>query len=858
MMEYLDSALMNDLPYTRFAIAVFAVMAHFGLSADMRQVNGYGSGDDWAQALCVAQGDAVLNAGAKTTVSLEANDVNIISDKSVSSNEIFLAEYKVLEKGDSFDGVYVRIQANVCEVSERVFDNGRTVIGKGKGASARAARENAIGNALMELGARVRSVGSYDKDELVKDETVFTGWAYVADIAELEKSRSGGEYVSKVKFRAFANQEMSDAKSDVVKRTSGTGRSVSDAMADARVRAAVDINTSYVARKAYQTGVLLSSVVKRKWRGFCYGAKLLGMQKVPVGWRLDLSMGFDDKAESLHARGIAQGIGLGVGKHRDDAFERAKWDVILNSGSVGDFSMSCEDGKEPKVMLRLVGSGYVGKAAVDYIASDDDQIAEIRAPVSRSKGNDSQCEQTEAVGYGQASDMHKAFLLARLQSLVNGGARYSVDRTYNGNNIVSNVCEVVARRDACAFMVEDEKAAGVRVRMKCRSGGDTGGTSTKGIGMAASEEAAMELARCDAALNFCSTADVWAKYENTGMIGSRQQLHGRPYLVDCNAEAVRLPDGRFLCMATADAVRDASNAGNVLKAKVSFEGRHADSLSASICATRRRLLIKAGATVDASMDYKDLELVSASAIYRAEGILSACQVDVSEQGGGYASKASGRVLSGDQADLRTGMKVFGYGIGASFGEARDAAVQDAVLNANSRFSAEERYSQGKFVAGQSKYAAEGYMFGIELLDSAVTGGRHVVKVKCVISSARKDELERAKKKVKVMGWGESEEAAKADAERNAIDAVFGREVRVSLQEVNDKVIDYDASDSTFEDGYVESSKVKGTVQKMGLYQVTISAVVRQKGKEKSGWGLFTVIAVICLLLGIIAVAREKL
>jgi cell division protein FtsW (lipid II flippase) len=56
---------------------------------------------------------------------------------------------------------------------------------------------------------------------------------------------------------------------------------------------------------------------------------------------------------------------------------------------------------------------------------------------------------------------------------------------------------------------------------------------------------------------------------------------------------------------------------------------------------------------------------------------------------------------------------------------------------------------------------------------------------------------------------------------------------------------------------VEESKVKNAVQKMGLYEVSISAVVRQRGKEESGWGWITAIIVIIVLLSIIAGVKNK-
>ena len=136
-------------------------------------------------------------------------------------------------------------------------------------------------------------------------------------------------------------------------------------------------------------------------------------------------------------------------------------------------------------------------------------------------------------------------------------------------------------------------------------------------------------------------------------------------------------------------------------------------------------------------------------------------------------------------------------------------------------------------------------------------GRYVVKVLSDISTARKDELEIAKKKVEVKGWGLCETAAKEDAERNAVDKVFGRHVKASLEEVDGIVQSSGSSSTAFENGYIEESKVENVAQKMGLYEVSISAVVRQRGKEDPSWGWITAIIVIIVLLSIIAGVKNK-
>jgi hypothetical protein len=194
--------------------------------------------------------------------------------------------------------------------------------------------------------------------------------------------------------------------------------------------------------------------------------------------------------------------------------------------------------------------------------------------------------------------------------------------------------------------------------------------------------------------------------------------------------------------------------------------------------------------------------------------------------------------------------VFGYGSGDSFDAARKAAVADAVINANSNFSVEEKYENGKYVSGKSQCSAEGYIFDCSVLSNEVSqDGRYVVKMLCDISTARKDELEIAKKKVVVKGWGVSEAAAKEDAERNAVDKVFGRFVTSTLGEMDGEIQEQKLFEDIFKKGYVKEAEVKKFEKKMGLHEVTCEVEVCQRGKEPSSW---SILGIIVIVLGLLA------
>ena len=217
----------------KLAISLSAVATLFA-NAEMRTVTGYGTGDTLNQALIMAQSDAVLNAGGKVVITEQAQGEVLVSDKGMSSNVLFVSGYKILEKGESFDGVSARIEAKVCKVSERQFENGKYVTGEGKGSTARIARLDAIGNAVSSLGVKIKAVGEYDKDALVKDEAEVVGWAFVTDVEEVDSTCQNGKYKSKVKMKVFASKAESGIDGNFSMETAGSGASFVEAVNNVR------------------------------------------------------------------------------------------------------------------------------------------------------------------------------------------------------------------------------------------------------------------------------------------------------------------------------------------------------------------------------------------------------------------------------------------------------------------------------------------------------------------------------------------------------------------------------------------------------------------------------------------------
>lgn len=860
MLTYLNFILLSALRRTavlnKFILVCALFISALCYATTGHEVIGYGSGDDLAQALLVAQGDAVLNAGGKTAVFIESASDKLISDKGISSNALFVASYKIIEKGESFDGVYVRIKAKIDDVSNRKFDNGSIVEGEGFGTTARAARVAAIGKAIMNMGVRmgwwVKAVGVYEKDELLRDETEFTRWAYVKDIEELETSNDGEKFKVKVRAKVYESKAAAEVKQVVEKSSSGESATIIGAIAAARAKAVFDSNASYVARETYETGSFVSKLVRRNWKGFCYGTKIVNCRETANGRSVDVKLIFDDNEHSDAVNGLSDGVGYGMGNNREEAIECAKWDMVLNTGSKAIISTTYEDGKEPIERAQLMGSGYVGKVNVETLASNGGKVVCVTGQVSRGRDMDNSCMASSAQGTYIAEDKYSAYLFARIKALANAGAFYEVGRTYSANEIDTNKCKLVVDRADVGFdprrLSGNDTSASASVKFKDVSGDGAVRRGVTGFAKAADEEIAKELAREDAAINARANAIIKARYDNVNLKESEQSYQSRVYLKGIRTSAEKLSNGSFLGEAKASAFENGSGDAGV---QYSVSDERADR---AMNIARRKALLNSGATINCSMAYKNTDLIAATALYTARGQFSNAQMNLIRWKKGFTATYVAEAQSSGK------VRVIGYGFGDSFESARKLAIEDATLNAYASYEARENYEMGKLLSGESSFKANGFVFDIEILEYSKVGDKKFVKIMCTISHKRGSACEIAKKEVTVKGWGLSESAAKADAELNAIDAAFGREMQVELSEKDGDSQSRSSSSVAFANGYIDGkeSKFERLVQENEVYVVTLRALVRQKGiVESSGWGFIKAIVMVFIFLVVIGGITSK-
>ena len=841
-----------------FPLSVFAALF---ASAEMRTVIGYGTGDTLDQALIMAQSAAVLNAGGTVASTEQVQGDVLVSDKGVSSNVMFVSEYKILEKGESFDGVSARIEAKVCKVSERQFENGKSVTGEGEGPTKRRARLAAIGNAVSSLGVRIKAVGEYDKDVLLKDETEAVGWAYVTEIQDVDCSGKNGKYKSKIKIKVFANKSESGPAKNFSKETAGRGRSFIEAVNNARARAVFDLDSDYVVKTTYNSGEFVSRAIRHDWRGFWYGTEVTSRNQGEHACDVNVRINFDENENSHLADGVSSISGFGLASTRDDAIEDAKRDAVVNAGSVAEASVTCEEGKELVEQLKFRASAYIGLQTADIQPAGEKFSAQIGAKVSRDRGRDSECRLAKSVASDDDRDARRAYLVARFKSFVAAGALYDVERLFRGDGILADTCSITSARANCGFTFDGlfpEKGSefrSVQVQTHGLEGGAVVGETVFGVGCGKTESASFELAKNDAVVNACSKVAAKGTYDKTELKGFEQLFVGNAFIGGVAVDSAADCSGGRLLRVRASVSGSPDGAKAVRPSRVDYEAK-ANSADAAIALARRGLLMKSGAMAKVRMKYKGFELVQADAEYGASGVLADCKMQIaSDPQKAYSVRASGRIVEGNSDHGES--KVEGLGSGPSFQDARRAAIAYAILNWRGEVSAEEKYCMGEFKSGSSQCNANGFLFKSELLQCAQNGDGHFVKVLCTFAK-EEGKLSGGRQKVKAVGWGQDEESARIDAERNAVDSVFGRKVTATMAENNGEVTSKHDTEQSFGDGYVEETKVVEVKVENGLHVVKIKTTVRQRGVEEDfSWGWIGWTVLFLVLLGIVASAKEK-
>ncbi len=376
------------------------VFATLLANAEMRTVTGYGTGDNLAQAIVAAKVDAVLNAGGRTSVLSEAQQDQLIKDEGKSENEACLVSYEVVEKGDSFDGTYVRIKANVSKDEEFALKDGRAeILGESVAANGRDAIVLAMCNAILESGSKIKAVVKYENEQLVADDAcVEAHGAVVSCVTENAETNR-----AKVLCRIYPDAESLAAL--LPQQLTGVGEGTNAAAAESAARRdmALSWGSEFFIRSAYKGGELQSFAAERKCDAYISANTVGGSAGAPDGQVKMEGVRFrDGKGLELSVRKQSEGVGCGADVVA--AHKAALCDAFVNLGSHVTIVASYDkDGQTKEEVTYRSEYNYFGEDPAAPIPVGDAYL--VKTSIHAGGGLPTlgaEFEQSvEAVGYGK-------------------------------------------------------------------------------------------------------------------------------------------------------------------------------------------------------------------------------------------------------------------------------------------------------------------------------------------------------------------------------------------------------------------------------------------------------------------------
>ena len=383
-------------------ILVFGLSAICG-SAEIVETTGYGSGDDIAQALVAAKVDAILNAGGRTSVSSEAKRDQLLKDEGKSENEASLVSYEVTEKGESFDGTYVRIKAKVSKAEDYVLKDGKTIVrGEGSGKTEREAMVMAMCNAVVESGAKIKAVVKYENEQLVADDAQVEAHGVLAS-CEREKG-VGGENI-KVNCRIYPDSDGFSALLPTNVVGEGTGKNASAAENKARREMVLSCGSELHVHSTYKDGTMKSFTAERRCDAFISASMAANVSNdggPGVKVRVEGTMYGDAGRLAMESPKTEDGVGHG--SDVVSAHNAAMCDALVNLGSHVKLSVFYDRGRQTKESATYRSSyNYFGEELRDCSAADGGCLVQtqVRAGGSLPDVDAGISESVVAIGVGK-------------------------------------------------------------------------------------------------------------------------------------------------------------------------------------------------------------------------------------------------------------------------------------------------------------------------------------------------------------------------------------------------------------------------------------------------------------------------
>ena len=461
-------------------ICALCAMVSLYTKSEPRQTTGYGSGDNLEQAIVAAKVDAVLNAGGRTTVASEAKKDQLIKDEGTSQNDACLISYEVTEKGESFDGTYVRIKAKVSKDEDFILKDGKTdVRGEGTAENDHDAVAMAICNAVLESGSRISAMVKYENEQLVADDAKVEARGAVVSCS----IENPGEKKSKVACRIYPDAGSLTGLLPVKVSGVGIGRNIVVAEAAARREMVLGWGSEFFVHSTYKDGAQESFSAERKCDAYI-SAEMSQNSEGPGNERVRMDGTRFQNAAGLEFSEQKSADGIGCGVDAVAAHKAALCDAFVNLGS--HVMINVDYGKGRKVGENAIyrsSYNYFGEASTAPKSVGGEYLVKttIRAGGDLPVVDAGIAQTVETVGYGKGkSDAVKDAKQRAVDMVFGSPVKVSVTErdgtvadivysaTHSEKGYVAE-CEILSE-DKCA----DSTIVKIKAVVKNRDGDSTG------------------------------------------------------------------------------------------------------------------------------------------------------------------------------------------------------------------------------------------------------------------------------------------------------------------------------------------------------------------------------------------------
>ena len=372
-------------------VIVFTMMFSISAFAEIKSVTGYGSGDNQREAIIVALGDAVSNAGAKMQANTEVNKGRLVADNGEYKGEGFLLSYEIIENGEAFDGPYVRVKARISDDPDFELKDGmHAVEGIGFGKTVQEAENIAVANTIIASGAKVRISGRYQNDELTEDLEEYVASGVIGHYVVVDQSERNG--CAEVKVVSPVCKTIGDLIAEGTNVSIHvTGQGGARLIALKRCNAILDTASEYDVKTKYASGKLKNIEVTRKCHVYFVQRNVSSIDINPV---------------KVRQQGRVRAVGCGSGDTILEAIRAAECNAILWFGADADVECKYVNGCKISMVGKFKGGCSVRTFDVlEMKKGVNGYEAKVSAELTASPTSNVQCP-TEVVveGYGATKD----------------------------------------------------------------------------------------------------------------------------------------------------------------------------------------------------------------------------------------------------------------------------------------------------------------------------------------------------------------------------------------------------------------------------------------------------------------------